>query len=276
MAIDYQHIQKLKPRRSPSAVARTVSLGYDRFFRQSYPCFQELRTEHGRTDLPFQVGIPTGFAMGFAFASPLDWLRYTTAFNSVFAREVNAILREAGDDVLLQIELPPEVYAANLLPPPLHGLALWPLHDLLRKIRPGAQIGLHLCLGDFHNAALVHPKSLHRMVALSNRLVARWPRAHTLRYVHYPLAEGAVPPTLDVRYYAPLRDAVLPAGTRFVAGFVHEARSLEEHARILAAIEEARGQVVDVASSCGLGRRTPEAAMRVLECTRQVVALAGG
>ena len=122
----------------------------------------------------------------------------------------------------------------------------------------------------------MHPTSLHRLVALSNRLVAGWPQAHTLRYVHYPLAEGAVPPTLDARHDAPLRDIVLPAGTRFVAGFVHEARSLEEHARILAAIEEARGQVVDVARSCGLGRRAREAATRVLERTRQVVALAGG
>ena len=116
--------------------------------------------------------------MGFAFANPLDWLRYTTAFNSVLAREVNAILREEGDDVLIQLELPPEVYAAYLLLPPLHDLALWPVYDLLRKIRPGAHIGIHLCLGDFHNEALVHPKSLHKMGALSNRLVARWPQAH--------------------------------------------------------------------------------------------------
>jgi len=184
----------------------------------------------------------------------------TTAFNTVFAREVNAVLREAGDDVIIQIELPPEVYAAYLLPTSLHGLALWPLHDLLRKIRPGAQIGLHLCLGDFHNEAMVHPKTLDKMVAFSNRLVASWPRAHTLRYVHYPLAEGAVPPSTDARYYAPLRDIALPSGTRFVAGFVHESLSLAENARILAAIEQVRGQPVDVACACGLGRRTPAAA----------------
>ena len=273
MAVDYKGIQKLKPLRDPSTLSRTMSFGYDRYFRKSYPRFKALASEHGRGDLTFQVGIPTGLAMGFAFASPLDWLRYTTAFNTVFAREINAVLREAGDDVIIQIELPPEVYAAYLLPAPLHGLALWPLHDLLRKIMPGAQIGIHLCFGDFHNEALVHPKKLDRMVAFSNRLVASWPRAHTLRYVHYPLAEGSVPPSTDSRYYEPLRGVDLPAGTRFVAGFVHETLSLTENARILAAIERARGQTVDVASACGLGRRTPAAATQAMELTRQLVTL---
>ncbi len=273
MAVDYNGIQKLKPRRDPSALSRSVSLGYDSYFRKSYPRFKALAAAHDLGSLKFQVGIPTGFAMGFAFASQLDWIRYTTAFNTVFAREVNAVLREAGDDVIIQIELPPEVYAAYLLPTPLHGLALWPLHDLLRKIRPGAQIGIHLCLGDFHNEAMVHPKTLDKMVALSNRLVARWPHGHTLRYIHYPLAEGAVPPTLDARYYEPLRDIALPSGTRFVAGFVHEALSLAENARILATIERVRGQPVDVASACGLGRRTPDAASQILEVTRQLVTL---
>ena len=65
-----------------------------------------LRQQHELPNLKFQVGVPTGFAMGFAFASPITWLRYTYAFNTVIAREVNAILAEAGYDVVIQLEVP--------------------------------------------------------------------------------------------------------------------------------------------------------------------------
>jgi hypothetical protein len=271
MAVDYQHIQKLKPRRSPKELPDHVSLGYDAFFRSSYPIFKQLTAARGMTGVKFQLGIPTGFAMGFAFASQLDWLRYTNAFNTILAREVNNAIAEAGGDVIVQIELPPELYAAGMLPAPLRNLALRPVHDILSKITPGAQIGIHLCLGDFRNEALIHPKTLATLVDYSNRLVESWPRAHRLMYIHYPFAEGAVPPTTNADYYRPLRGINLPTSARFVAGFVHEKLGLDDNRRILDAIEEARGQEVDVASSCGLGRRTPAEATRALELTAQLV-----
>ena len=264
MAANYDDFQKLKPRHSPADMPHHVRLGYDNYFRRSYPGFKYLRQQHKLPDLKFQMGVPTGFAMGFAFASPITWLRYTNAFNTVIAREVNAVLTEAGHDVVIQIEVPPELYAAYKLPRPLIGLALRPILDLLSKINPGAQIGMHLCLGDFHNEALVHPKTLGKMVAFSNKLVAAWPSQHTLAYVHYPFAEGAVPPSVDAAYYAPLKDIRLPDSTRFVAGFVHEKRTLDENRHILHSIEAARGQLVDVACSCGLGRRTPETALELM------------
>lgn len=270
MAVNYDSFQKLKPRYSPADMPGHVQLGYDEFFRRSYPVFQQLRRRYNLPDLKFQLGVPTGFAMGFAFANPITWLRYTNAFNTVIAREVNAVLDEAGSDVLVQIEVPPELYAAYKLPTPLMGLALRPILDLLRKIKSGAQIGMHLCLGDFHNEALVHPRTLGKMVAFSNRLVAQWPAQHRLAYVHYPFAEGLVPPPTDAGYYAPLKKITLPPSTRFVAGFVHEKRSLDENRRILDSIEAARGQAVDVACSCGLGRRTTGTAAKLLSLMAQL------
>lgn len=272
MAIDYDHIQKLKPLRTPKQLPAHASLGYDEFFRSSFPIFQQLTAERGLTDVKFQLGIPTGFAMGFAFASQVDWLRYTNAFNTVLAREVNRALAEAGDNVIVQLELPPELYAAGMLPAPLRSLALRPVHDLLKKITPGAQIGIHLCLGDFRNEALIHPKTLATMVSYSNLLVQTWPQQHRLMYMHYPFAEGGVPPTTDARYYQPLRGIRLPVGTRFIAGFVHEKLSLDDNRRILDAIEQSCNQQVDIASSCGLGRRTPEEATQALELAAQLVA----
>jgi hypothetical protein len=249
-----------------------VRFGYDQWMKKSFALFRRLREEFGLPRMSFQLGVPTGFAMGFAFASKLDWIRYTAAFNTVIAREVNAALDEAGEELVVQLEIPPEVYAAYLLPPALLGLALLPVKNILSKIRPGARIGLHLCLGDFHNRALVHPGSLERMAALANRLAAGFPAGQTLEYVHFPLAEAAKPPSLEPEFYRPLRKVRLLAGTRFVAGFVHERRSLEENRRILAAVEELRGGPVDVAASCGLGRRTPEAAQQVLDLLARLTA----
>ena len=271
MATSYAGIQKLKPRRSPKAMADHVSFGYDHYFRQSYPLFTQLRQERGYAQLKFQLGVPTGFALGFAFHSQIDWLRYTNAFNTVIARDVNQARQVAGDDLIVQLEVPPELYAAYMLPAPLMGLALRPIHDLLGKITPGTQIGIHLCLGDFHNEALVHPKTLHKMVAFSNRLVDSWPSNQTLAYIHYPLAEGAVPPPTQASYYQPLQGIRLPKVARFIAGFVHEKLSLAENRTIRDAIETARGGPVDIASSCGLGRRTEAEADAVLGLMSELV-----
>jgi hypothetical protein len=270
MAVDYDSFQKLRPRRSPTGTAARTSLGYDVEAARTYPIFSALRDGQALPELRFQVGLPTGFAMGFAFASKVQWLRYTGAFNEVLAREAEAIVRMAGDDVVLQIEVPPELFAAYKLPTPAVGLALRPLIDLLQRIETPARIGVHLCLGDFHNEAIVHPKALDKMVAFTSGMIERWPARHTLDFVHVPLAEGDVPPRTDPEWYQPLGRIVLPADTRFVAGFVHEALSLDDNRRVLDAVEAARRAVVDVSSSCGLGRRTEATATQLLEWTARL------
>lgn len=268
----YGTIQKLAPLRGPGEMARTVRFGYDAWFRRSYPIFQRLRGEAGLPRLPFLLGVPTGFALGFAFASRVQWLRYTGAFNTVIAREVDAARAEADGDLIVQIEVPPEVFVAHLLPRPLMGLALRPILDQLGKLEPGARIGIHLCLGDFHNKALVHPRTPHRMVAFANRLVAAWPAAHRLEYVHFPFAEGDVPPPREPSWYRPLAAVRLPHGARFVAGLAHEKLALEDARRIVEEIEAARGNPVDIAASCGLGRRTPAQAEVILSQMQELVA----
>jgi len=182
------------------------------------------------------------------------------------------MLELAGDDVVIQLEAPPEVYAAYAMPQMMDALSLGPILDLVGRIKPGARIGLHLCLGDLHNMPLMQLDDLRPLVEFSNRLVERWPREHELVYMHYPLAAGNVPPSTDAALYQPLANIRLPEGTHFVAGFVHEGLSDGESAGILRAIEEARGSKVDVASSCGIGRRKPEVAERLLRTTARLAA----
>lgn len=258
--VDYGSFQHLEALHPLEEMATRVEFGYDNYFRQSYPVFKQLREEHDLPNLRFQLGIPTGSALGFAFSSPEEGMRYREMFNTVLAREVNTARQIAGDDVIIQIEVPPELYAAYHYPDMIDVLALAPIYDLLSKIEAGTQIGMHLCLGDFHNQSINHPDTLNSMIDFSNRLVDGWPQQHQLKYIHYPLAEGSVPPTLEMDYYTPLKDIRLPDSAQFIAGFVHEKRTLAENKAILDTIEKARGSQVAVACSCGLGRRTPEVA----------------
>jgi hypothetical protein len=189
MATDYTTFQTLLPLRTTAQIASTVTFGYDDWVRRSYPTFQRLRAAAGLS-LPFQLGVPTGSALGFAFARPWDALRFIGAFNAVIAREVNAARVATGGDSIVQIEVPPEVFAAHILPRPFMGLALRPIADLLRKLDPGARVGVHLCLGDFHNKALVHPRTPERMVRFINREHRRSPRSCSSGHASSSPAEG--------------------------------------------------------------------------------------
>jgi hypothetical protein len=254
--VDYESLHQLAPRCTPEDVPERIRFGYDEYFVEDYRIFRRLRAERGLERIKFQLGIPTGTGLGFAFPDPADRMRFRGAFNTVLAREANAVLRQAGDDVVIQLEMPPETYAAFELPAMMNEISIAPTWDMVGKIDPGAQIGLHLCLGDLRNIALLQPQDLTPLVELSNRLVEGWPEGRTLVYVHYPLAAGNVPPSTDPSFYEPLADVRLPEGTHFVAGFVHEGITFEENAAILRAIEAIRGEPVDVACSCGIGRRT--------------------
>lgn len=269
-AVDYDHFEKLVPLRPPGEMDQHLHFGYHEFFAASYPIFQRLRTEHNAPQVKFQLGVPTGLALLFSFRNPLTGLRYVDSFNRYLASEVNQAVQQAPNDVMVQIEVPPELFMAYKLPNPLMGLAQRSIWGLIKRITAGTPIGIHLCLGDFRNEALLAPKTLDKMVRFSNLLAAQWPSTHPLAYIHYPLAEGATPPRLEPDYYAPLQRVNLPVGAHFVAGFVHEKRTPAELGQILAAIESARGAPVAIAASCGLGRRTPEAAKQIIDLMVQV------
>ncbi len=269
-AADYESGVRVKPRHRPSAMTEHLDLGWSTFARQSYPTFRALREQAGRPGLRFQVGLPTALGMTFGMMSPVNALRYAGAFNRRLAIEANEILDATDGDVLFQLEVPGELALAYRLPRFAVDFALRTVLDLVRQIRPEAPFGVHLCFGDLNNEALIHAPSLDKLVNFANRLVARWPESHELDYLHVPLAEAKDPPPIDPAWYQPLADLDVPDGVRLVAGLVHEGRSDAEHDRIVGIVEEVRGHRVDVASSCGLGRRDRETGLALLRATRRL------
>ena len=72
---------------------------------------------------------------------------------------------------------------------------------------------------------------------MANALMSQFPAADKLEFVHMPLAHGVIPPTTDDAFYQPLDKLKLPAGVRFVAGFVHERQNIEDQVKVQGIIE---------------------------------------
>jgi hypothetical protein len=138
---------------------------------------------------------------------------------------------------------------------------------LARESPHGARFGIHLCLGDMNHRALANMSDATPVVLLANALVKAWPAGRPLEYIHAPFAAANKVPRTDPAWYASLTKLKLPADTRFIAGFAHEDQDLEQQRQIRTMIERNVGREVDVATSCGLGRRTRPAAVAALERT---------
>ena len=140
----------------------------------------------------------------------------------------------------------------------------------MRRLPAEVPIGLHLCFGDLNNKAAVVPTRFGRLVAFTNALARRWPPTHDLAYIHLPFAAGTSPAPTDPKAYRALSRLALPPATRLVAGFVHEHPPLKTLEALLATIEQAHGTQVDIATACGLGRRTPDTAAELIRRCNQI------
>ena len=267
----YDRTPRFKVRAGHSFTSAGLDLGYAREFRESYPTFRTLREKSKRLDLAFQVGIPSDLDMTLFTFGPAGLLTRRRAFTGATVRDIEAIHREAGDDVVFQIEVPAELVFVAQMPPPLRPLvARYMASGISRLARlspAGSRFGIHLCLGDMNHRALATLKDVRPVVQLANAIAAGWPANRSLEYIHAPFAAAGIPPTLDPGWYAPLADLRIPTWTRFVAGCVHEDLSLADQQLVLRLIEEKVGHRVDVATACGLGRRTPAAAVAAMERT---------
>ena len=270
----YTKASVLRPRKSPKEIEKYLNFKWLDYFKESYPIYKKIKKERGLNDLKFQVGLPTGLGITFVVLGPIHGMRFAQAFNNRMAYEANEIAKIADpNDLVFQIEVPIEVIMFHLMPPLISDIAFRSIIGLIKLLNPKIPIGIHLCLGDLNNESLAKITTLKKLVSFSNKLVKRIPADRKLEFIHYPLAEGKVPPVTDASFYDPLSKINLPHGTRFIAGFVHEKLSLEEHKQLLKNIENIRGQKVEIACSCGMGRRTSETADQLFKIKRELVTM---
>ncbi|MFF7213707.1 hypothetical protein ACFZAU_24740 [Streptomyces sp. NPDC008238] len=226
--------------------------------------------------LPLQVGIPGYLDMALFTFGPVGMARAVHAFFQALAAEIRTVHAAAGDTVVFQLESPAALVAVNTMPRPLRRPAARLLARLVARQAAaaprGSRFGVHLCFGDLGHRAASRPHDAAAVAELADALIRRWPKGRTLEYVHLPLAAAQEPPSVDPRYYAPLRRLGARTDTALVAGIAHEAQSREDQRTALRLAEEALGRRVDIATSCGLGRRSP---LQAEEAATAMLALSG-
>jgi hypothetical protein len=266
---DYDDLTRLKVRRGHRLSGDTLDFGHVKAFDESYPIFTRTREELGHPELAFQVGIPGDFDMALFTLGPTGPFRYRAPFRAATLNEIRAIHGRAGSDVVFQIEVPAELVFVARMPGPLQRVMARYLAGgiarLVRESPPETRFGIHLCLGDMNHKALAAMRDAAPVVRLANAIVRAWPDGRRLEYIHAPFAAAREPPRTDRAWYAPLSRLRLPPGTRFIAGFAHEDQELADQLKIRSMIDELIGQRVDVATACGLGRRSRPAAEAALE-----------
>ncbi len=274
---DYSHYEKTpkyKVREGRTLDPASIELGFRRAFEASYPAFKELRGRHGREGVRFQVGVPTPIDLAVvvfgpaAFADPL----LIQAFLGAEIKEISEIAALADpEDVVFQLETIVAIPAVGSQETSgdNHAVSggademLGRIAGLFAAVAQGApentHFGIHLCLGDFNHEAFSRLDTVEPIVRVANAIVERWPEGRPLDYIHVPFAAASEPPPTEPQFYAALGDLRLPEGVRLAAGFVHEHVDEAGHRALLATIEQAAGREVDVAATCGLGRRPDDA-----------------
>ncbi|MGH3630973.1 MAG: hypothetical protein ACRDRL_26455 [Sciscionella sp.] len=258
---DYEHIPRFRIRPRHRVTPATLNLGYAENARTSYAEFAKLKEQNlelRHTD--FQVGIASDLDLAFFTFGPLGGFTKRSLFRNAIAGDLERVAPRIRDDIVFQIEIPVELVLTATLPAPIDAMLARILAKGVAKTvsraPKGARFGMHLCLGDLGHKALKQPASARPMVVLANALARHWPADRRLEYLHVPLAFGDVPPVLHDGFYRPLERLEIPPETRFIAGFVHEEQSLEQQHQVLGMVERYARRTVDVASACGLGRRT--------------------
>ena len=268
----YTKASVLRPKKSPKEIEKYLNFKWFDYFKESYPIYKKLKKERSLDNLKFQVGLPTGLGITLVVLGPIYGLWYAQAFNRRMAYEANEIAKIADpNDLVFQIEVPIEVIMFHMLPPILSNIVFRTITGLIELLDPKIPIGIHLCLGDLNNESLAKINTLKPLVSFANKLIKRLPATHKLEFMHFPLAEGKVPPVVDSSFYNELKKVKLPQNTRFIAGFVHEKLSLEQHQSLLKNIDIIRNERVEIACSCGMGRRTPQAVDQLLKIKKELV-----
>ncbi len=227
-------------------------LGYADAAVASYAEFRRLRDSGVLPDgVRFQVSIPTPFAVVVAWAAPASQVRLWKPFKEALYAEVAAIQADIPKaDLAIQWDVAVEIGALEASFKPAPELAGYDrivaeLIDCARQVSPPAEVGFHLCYGDYKHRHFVAPKDLSLLVRIANDIAAAAPIA----FVHMPVDRDN---GRDPAYFAPLGElAIGPAELSLgVIDYENDSARIDQ----LVAAADTAGQTYAVATECGMGR----------------------
>lgn len=271
---DYDDVDRLAVRRGHRLTPGDIPLHLAEWAEEELDALQAAGTP-ATAERPLQVGVPSYLDLALFIFGPIGALRWAGVFLDAVTAQVERMVAHAGNRVVIQIETPAAAIAVASMPSSLQRRAADALGGLvLRQVRrapQGARLGMHLCVGDMGHKARVRPSSVAPLVRLTNVLARRWPDGRTLEFVHIPLCGGEEPPTTDPTFYAPLRELDIAPNTTLVAGLAHEGATVEDQRAVRDLVERETGMEVDIATACGLGRRSREQAESAVERMRALL-----
>ncbi len=263
-------IVTLKP--GASGTPQFPPTGYGDAAIASYNIFARLKAE-GKIakEARFQVGLPTPLGVLAVFMEPdaqrLAEPPYRARMLEDLAKIAAAI---PARELAVQWDVPEEIavwegHNTIFLDNPREQIVAR-LVELMNRVPPGAELGMHLCYGDISHKHWKEP-DIALMAAFTNAVVAKLGRP--LDYVHMPIPRQWTTPA----HYARLRDFRLEPATRVYLGLVHMTDGI---AGARQRIDAAREHLPDfgVATSCGLGRRDPAEVPNILALHREVAKIA--
>jgi len=270
----YDDTDRLAVKRGGRLAAGDIPMRLAEYAREELAALDALGTP-AIAALPLQIGVPGYLDMALFIFGPVGVFRHARAFRDATAEQIAAVHHAAGDAVVFQLEVPAALIAVVSAPRPLRPslarLMAWLVTKQVAKAPEGSRFGVHLCLGDLGHRALKTPTTADPQVQLANALVRRWPRGRHLEFIHLPLSGGDEPPSTSAGYYRPLRRLRVPPTVPVVAGIAHEDQSATDQRAVRVLVEEALGHPADIATACGLGRRTPQQATRAVASMRALL-----
>ncbi|MHA3702664.1 hypothetical protein ACXR2U_10825 [Jatrophihabitans sp. YIM 134969] len=271
---DYDRTPVMKVRRGRTLYGANLDFGHLDAVTDSHPVFRDAVARVGRPDIAFQEGVPGDFDLAMFTLGPAGGLRHRRAFTEATLTEIRRVAAVTGPDTLFQIEVPVELVLLAKAPaaarPALARVLARNVTRLAAAAPEGTRFGVHLCLGDMNNRAFGTMTDAAPLVLLANAVADGWPDGRTLDLLHAPFAAADQPATTDPEFYAPLTGLRVPPGTRFAAGFAHEAQPLADQLTIRSRLDDHLGREVTVSAACGLGRRDDDAARAVLDRTAEL------
>lgn len=249
-------------------------LGYAREARASYQDFLRAREKgHIPADARFQICLPTPYAVIIAFCEPAAVADIEPAYERAMLGELESIFAEIPNkDICLQWDVCVEmvIWDGQIK---YHGNFVAQSDDILERLvricrptPPEAELGFHLCYGDWDAKHFVEPVDVARMVSLANALAGAV--QHPISYIHMPVPIARD----DEAYFAPFNTLKVSEGTAIYLGVVHERDGVDGALRRANAAKKYL-PAFGIASECGLSRlKTPDDVRRLLKIHAEAAA----
>jgi hypothetical protein len=243
---------------------RFGDLGYAGWASESYDVFRAIREEGLLpADCRFMVALPTPYAPVSTYFTAVDQEFVEPAYEARMIEEVGEIASVIPpEDLAIQWDTCVEFAALEGLSPcrfddPLSSF-VERLARLGNGVPPGAEVGYHLCYGDFQHRHFTEPKDAAKLVEVTNGIAEETDRQ--VQWIHLPVPRDRD----DDAFFEPLSRLRLQPGTELYLGLAHRTDGVEgTQRRIATALRHVSR--FGVSTECGLGRRPPETIPEILE-----------